>query len=78
MKTPLKEFYLLGGLNYRAKDAAVVYIGARKNNYIAKIAYDANTSTLKDASKYRGAFEISFTYMAKKSKSKEVRHCPRL
>lgn len=72
------EFYLLAGLNYRVKDAGVVYIGARKNNYIAKIAYDANTSTLSDVSKYRGAFEISFTYLAKKSKSKEVRHCPRL
>lgn len=73
-----QEFYLLAGANYRSKDAAVVYIGARKNNYIAKIAYDANTSSLKDASKYRGAFEISFTYMAKKSKPKELRHCPRL
>jgi type IX secretion system PorP/SprF family membrane protein len=73
-----QEFYLLGGYNYRFKDASVIYIGARKNNYIAKIAYDANTSSLKDASKYRGAFEISFTYLGKKSKSKEVRNCPRL
>ena len=64
--------------NYRNKDAAVFYVGARKNNYIAKIAYDANTSSLKDVSKYRGAFEISFTYLGKKSKSKEIRHCPRL
>lgn len=73
-----QEFYLLGGYNYRFKDASVIYIGARKNNYIAKIGYDANTSSLKDASKYRGAFEISFTYLGKKSKSKEVRQCPRL
>ncbi len=73
-----QEVYLLAGANYRSKDAAVIYIGAKKNNYIAKIAYDANTSSLKDASKYRGAFELSFTYMGKKSKSKEVRHCPRL
>lgn len=73
-----QEFYLLAGLNYRVKDAAVVYIGARKNNYIAKIAYDTNVSSLKSVSKYRGAFEISFTYLVKKSKSKEVRHCPRL
>lgn len=72
------EFYLLAGVNYRVKDASVIYVGARKNNYIAKIGYDANVSTLRDVSKYRGAFEISFTYLAKKSKSKEVRHCPRL
>lgn len=73
-----QEFYLLAGINYRVKDASVFYIGARKNNYIAKIGYDANVSSLKNVSKYRGAFEISFTYLAKKSKSKEVRHCPRL
>lgn len=73
-----QEFYVLGGLNYRNKDAAVFYVGALKNNYIAKIGYDANTSSLKDASKYRGAFEISLTYMAKKSTKKETRHCPRL
>jgi type IX secretion system PorP/SprF family membrane protein len=73
-----QEFYLLAGVNYRVKDASVFYIGARKNNYIAKIGYDANVSSLKDVSKYRGAFEISFTYLAKKSKAKEVRHCPRL
>ena len=73
-----EEFYLLAGYNFRYKDASVFYIGARKNNYIAKIGYDANTSTLKDVSKYKGAFEISFTYLAKSAKSKEVRHCPRL
>jgi type IX secretion system PorP/SprF family membrane protein len=73
-----QEFYVLAGLNYRSKDAAVFYIGARKNNYIAKIGYDANTSSLKDVSKTRGAFEISFTYTAKKSNKKDVRHCPRL
>lgn len=73
-----EEMYLLGGLTYRYKDAGICYVGIRKNNYIAKIAYDANTSGLRDASKYRGAFELSFTYMGKKSKGKEVRHCPRL
>lgn len=72
------EFYLLAGANYRFKDATVFYVGARKANYIGKIAYDANTSSLRDVSKYRGAFEISLTYIGKKSKSKEVRHCPRL
>ena len=73
-----QEIYALAGINYRNKDAAVFYIGAKKNNYIAKIAYDANMSTLKDVSKYRGAFEVSFTYVGKKSKTIEIRHCPRL
>lgn len=73
-----QEFYLLAGANYRNKDAAVVYVGGRKNNFIAKIAYDVNTSSLKDASNYKGAFEISLTYMGKKSNSKALRQCPRL
>ena len=73
-----QEFYILAGANYRSKDAAVFYLGARKNNYIAKIGYDANISSLKDVSKSRGAFEISFTYLAKKTNKKDVRHCPRL
>lgn len=72
------EFYLLAGINYRYQDATVLYVGARKSSFTAKIAYDANVSSLKDVSKYRGAFEISLTYVSKKSKSKEVRHCPRL
>lgn len=72
------QVYLLGGLTYRNKDAGVVYVGARWLNYIAKIGYDVNTSSLKDASHSRGAFEISFTYIAKKKKADVIRNCPRL
>jgi type IX secretion system PorP/SprF family membrane protein len=72
------DIYLLAGATYRNMDAGVLYIGARKNNYIAKIGYDINTSSLKDASHQRGAFEISFTYMAKKKKADVIRNCPRL
>jgi len=72
------QVYLLAGLTYRNQDAGVIYIGARRNNYIAKVGYDINTSSLKDASKSRGAFEISFTYMGKKKKADIIRNCPRL
>ncbi len=72
------DFYLLAGVNYRYNDATVFYVGAKKSSFTAKIAYDANVSSLKDVSKYRGAFEISLTYVGLKSKSKELRHCPRL
>ena len=72
------DLYLLAGATYRNVDAGCVYIGARRNNYIAKIGYDINTSPLKDASHSRGAFEISFTYMAKKKKADVIRNCPRL
>lgn len=72
------KFFLLAGFTYRASDASIVYAGFRKDNYIFKLGYDFNTSTLKTASKTRGAFEISFTYLAGKKNLKEVRNCPRL
>jgi type IX secretion system PorP/SprF family membrane protein len=72
------KFFLLAGFTYRAQDASIVYAGARKDNYIFKLGYDFNTSTLKTASKTRGAFELSFTYLAGKKNLKEVRNCPRL
>lgn len=73
-----EKFYLLAGYVYRTKDASVAYVGFRKENYIIKIGYDFNTSSLKTASKTRGAFELSLTYMPGKNKLKEIRNCPRL
>jgi type IX secretion system PorP/SprF family membrane protein len=73
-----EKFFLLAGFTYRAKDASIVYAGFRKDSYIFKIGYDFNTSTLRSASKTRGAFEISFTYMLIKNKTQEIRNCPRL
>lgn len=72
------KFFLLAGFTYRAKDASIVYAGLRKDNYIFKLGYDFNTSTLKTASKTRGAFELSFTYLAGKKSVTEIKNCPRL
>ncbi len=72
------ELYLLGGLIFRAKDAFVVSLGAKKQNYIAKLAYDINLSSLSGASTGRGGFEISFTYMHQNKDKKTVKICPRL
>lgn len=72
------ELWLLGGFVYRSKDAAVISAGARKDNYIAKLSYDVNISSLTAASGGRGGFELSFTYMGLKKKAKEVKNCPRL
>ncbi len=72
------DLWLLGGGVYRSKDAAVLSVGARKSNYIAKLSYDVNVSTLAVASGGRGAFEISFTYMGLKKKAKEIKNCPRI
>ncbi len=76
LKAP--ETFLLGGLVYRNKDAAVVYIGAKKINYIAKLSYDINFSSLSAASSGKGGFEISFTYMHQNASPQNVKICPRL
>ncbi|MGV6861164.1 MAG: PorP/SprF family type IX secretion system membrane protein [Putridiphycobacter sp.] len=72
------ELYLLGGIIYRNKDAVSISLGARKDNYIAKINYDINTSSLISASSGRGGFELSFTYMHGKKSNNKVKICPRL
>lgn len=72
------EMYLLGGVIFRNKDAAIITLGVRKENYILKVAYDINVSSLSGASTGRGGFEVSFTYMKKKDNSKNVKICPRL
>lgn len=72
------ELYLLGGLVYRNQDAMILSLGARKSHFIAKIAYDINTSSLSPATSGRGGFELSFTYMKQQEKPKEVKICPRL
>lgn len=76
LKAP--EVFLLGGIVYRNKDAAVISIGARKINYIVKFAYDINLSSLTSASTGRGGFEVSFTYMHQKANPQNVKICPRL
>ena len=57
------ELYMIGGLIYRANDAGIASIGLKKENYIARVSYDVNLSTLTAASTGRGGFEVSFTYM---------------
>ncbi|MBK7310632.1 MAG: PorP/SprF family type IX secretion system membrane protein [Sphingobacteriaceae bacterium] len=73
-----EKFYLLAGYVYRAADANIAYVGLKKDNYIIKLGYDMNTSSLRSTSKARGAFEISLTYLGKKSKVQEIKNCPRL
>lgn len=73
-----EKFYALVGYVFRAKDANVFNIGFRKDNYIIKVGYDFNTSSLKGTSKARGAYELSLTWLGRKSKNQEVKNCPRL
>lgn len=73
-----EKFYALTGYLFRKNDASVIYIGLRKDNYIFKIAYDFNISTLRGVTKSRGAYELSFTWLGKKVKNSEIKNCPRL
>jgi hypothetical protein len=70
--------YLLGGVIFRAKDAMIATIGAKKDGYTLKLAYDFNISSLTATSKSRGGFELSFTYVHKKKKPIDYKVCPRL
>lgn len=81
------DMYLTAGVVFRSvgdvvntfsQDAAVVSIGAKLENIVAKVAYDFNISSLSTASSGRGAFEVSLTYIHKKKKSTEEKICPRL
>ena len=72
------DMYLLGGMVYRAKDAFSLSIGARLENITAKFAYDVNASSLTSATGGRGGFELSLTYIHKKSDYQKVKICPRL
>lgn len=72
------EIYLLAGAIYRNRDAAILSVGAKMDNYIARIGYDINVSTLTTVSNGRGGFEISFTYMGSKDRKITDKICPRL
>ena len=72
------DTYLLFGPTYRNKDATIIEAGIKKGKYIARVSYDFNTSSLKTASGSRGGFEISLTYVARKSKPNPLANCPRL
>lgn len=71
--------YILGGIIYRNKDAAIISVGGKLNRFTLKLAYDINVSKLSTVSTGRGGFEISLTYIHKKREDKGFEKiCPRL
>ncbi len=72
------DVYLLAGLIYRNEDAGIVTLGAKMDQFVAKIGYDVNISSLSTASSGRGGFELSFTYIRQKVKPQTAKICPRL
>lgn len=56
---PNNVFTLTGGVFYRNRDAVIPVIKLKYNYWALGISYDVNTSTLKDASKMDGGYEIT-------------------
>ncbi len=57
-----RDFKLIGGLNYRWNDAVVITGGLFYKNFIYKVSYDVNVSTLREFSRYRGGPEFSIVF----------------
>jgi hypothetical protein len=72
------ETFLLGGLIYRNRDAAILTLGAKKENFILRFGYDINVSSLSNASSGRGGFEMGLTYIHGKNKTVSEKICPRI
>jgi len=70
----------LVGANYRFKDAMSPYVGYYYKNMVLGVSYDINTSDLGKMAKGSNSFEISLSFIGKKSvKTPEVEFvCPRL
>jgi type IX secretion system PorP/SprF family membrane protein len=60
---------ILGGVDWRYKDAAVFNLGVKNDSYMLRFSYDLNTSYLKNYTHSRGAWEISLVYTGEKGKS---------
>jgi len=71
---------LMLGVNYRFDDAFSPFVGFTYNNFLLSAAYDVNTSDLGRVVNGTNSFEISLTFIGKKTtKTPEVEFvCPRL
>lgn len=57
---------IYGGCFYRGRDAFIVSAGMEYNKFNVGMSYDINNSTLSNASRNRGGFEISLIYIVQK------------
>ncbi len=75
---PSTEF--LFGANYRFEDAISPYVGFTHNNMVLGLSYDINTSDLGKMVRGTSSFEISLSFIGRKSIKTPEEHfvCPRL
>lgn len=74
------ELSLLGGVNYRFQDAVVPFAGFDYKNFMLGISYDVNNSDLGRTVSNVNSFEVSLSYMFRRSRLLGQRNfsCPRL
>ena len=62
------DYTILGGLNYRNKDAFIIKLGMKYGQHVFAFSYDINTSYLNNYTNGRGAFEFSLILTGIKGK----------
>ena len=74
------ETGIMAGGYYRYKDAIAPFVGVDYKNFLIGLSYDANTSKLGNMTWNVNSFELSFTYIKRKTGKPlfEFLHCPRL
>ena len=64
------QYRILAGIGWRNKDAVILHLGFKHGYNVFRFSYDFNTSSLKEYTRNRGAFEFSVMYVAGKKKSR--------
>lgn len=62
------KYDVMGGLNYRVKDAFIIQAGMKYDQHVFRFSYDINTSSLKNYTNGKGAFEFSILLSGIKGK----------
>lgn len=74
------ECDLLGGANYRLKDAVIPFAGFHYKSFTLGLSYDANASSYRRFTATNNAFEISLSFIGRKRRILQPEYfiCPRL
>lgn len=67
---------LIGGLYYRANDAAIPVVGFQLNDYKITVSYDATTSALGNYNNRYGAYELSLVKTGLYNNNGKALKCP--
>jgi type IX secretion system PorP/SprF family membrane protein len=62
-------FEIVGGIDYRLKDAFIIHLGLKEGRHTFRFSYDANTSYLSTYSAGKGAWEFSLILTGEKGKA---------